>query len=196
MKPIIIAITGPSCAGKDTLMRQIYWELSKDYDKLTKFPDVYYIVSSTTRPPRRNEEDHKDYHFLSNEEFQELIDKGCFLEWAEFRKWKYGTNKFDVCNRPGAINIGVFNLQGIDTLSKQNEFKIIPIYLRVHWKDRLQRSIKREGHLTFEMIRRLITDYKDFKNPWEILHKNDDLLIYSQNYKIDNVMSDILGKIE
>jgi len=46
------------------------------------------------------------------------------------------------------------------------------------------------------MIRRLITDYKDFKNPWEILHKNDDLLIYSQNYKIDNVMSDILGKIE
>lgn len=196
MKPIIITIIGPSCAGKDTLMRQIYWELSKDYDKLTKFPDVYYIISSTTRPPRKGEQNHKDYHFLSKEKFQELIDRDCFLEWTEFRKWKYGTDKFNVCNKPGAINIGVFNLQGFDNLNKQNEFRIIPIYLRVHWKERLRRSIKREGHLTFEMIRRLITDYKDFKNPWEILHKNDDLLIYSQNYKIDNVMRDILGKIE
>jgi hypothetical protein len=46
------------------------------------------------------------------------------------------------------------------------------------------------------MIRRLITDYKDFKNPWKILCQNNNLLIYSQNYNIDDVMQDLLGKIE
>ena len=196
MKPIIIAIIGPSCAGKDTLMRQIYWEFSKDYDKLTSFPDVYYIISTTTRPPRRNEVNHKDYHFVSEEKFQELIDRECFLEWTEFRKWKYGTDILNVCDKPNAINIGVFNLEGLNNLNKQDDFEIIPIYLKVNWKERLRRSIKREGHLTFEMIRRLFADYKDFKNPWDILNKNGNLLVYSQKYNIDDVMRDILGKIE
>lgn len=196
MKPIIIAIVGPSCSGKDTLMRQLYWEFSKDYEKLVNYPDVYYIISSTTRPLRKNEENHKDYYFISEEKFQELIDKDCFLEWTEFRKWKYGTDKLNVCNKTGAINIGVFNLQGIKSLNNQNEFEIIPIYLRVPWKERLRRSIKREEHLSFEMIRRLIADYKDFKNPWKILNKSGNLLTYSKNYNIDDVMRDVLGKIK
>lgn len=196
MKPIIIAITGPSCAGKDTLMRQLYWEFSKDYSKLVAFPHVYYIISSTTRPPRRGEENHKDYHFISEEKFQELIDRDCFLEWAEFRNWKYGTDKLNVCEKPGAINIGVFNLKGINNLNQQDKFEVITIYLIVNWKERLRRSIKREGHLTFEMIRRLIADYRDFKKPYEILAKNNNLLCYTKNYNIDDVVSDILGKIE
>ena len=196
MKPIIIAITGPSCSGKDTLMRQLYWEFSKDYSKLVEFPQVFYIISSTTRPPRRGEENHKDYHFLSEEKFQELIDRDCFLEWTEFRKWKYGTDKLNVCGDPGAINIGVFHLQGINNLNQQDEFEIIPIYLIVDWKERLRRSIKREGHLTFEMIRRLIVDYIDFRKPFEILAKDNNLLCYTKNYNIDDIMNDILGKIK
>ena len=191
MKPIIIAIIGPSCCGKTTFMRKLYWEFSQ-MPFLTMFPDVYYIISSTTRPPRRNEENNKDYHFLSEEKFQDLINRNCFLEWTEFRKWKYGTDKLNVCDKPGAINIGVFNLQGIDSLIKQKEFEIIPIYLKVHWKERLQRAIKREGHLTFEILRRLYTDFKDFrKEP-----NYNNLLCYKDNYNIDDTMKDILGKIE
>jgi len=52
---------------------------------LTMFPDVYHIISTTTRPPRKGEENHKDYHFITDEKFQELIDRQCFLEYAEFR---------------------------------------------------------------------------------------------------------------
>ena len=195
MKPIIIAITGPSCAGKDTLMRQLYWEFSQ-MPFLTMLPDVYYIISTTTRPPRKGEENHKDYHFISDEKFQELIDRERFLEYAEFRGWKYGTDLLNVCEKPGAINIGVFNLQGIDNLNKQDDFIIIPIYLIVNWKERLKRSVKREGHLTFEIIRRLITDYKDFKKPYKILGNSGNLLCYTKDYDIDKVLSDILGKIE
>lgn len=118
------------------------------------------------------------------------------LEWAPFHNWKYGTEKRSVSDKPKAINIGVFNLQGIDSLNNQTDFKIIPIYLQVPWKERLRRSIKREGHLTFEMIRRLFTDYKDFKNPWEILNKSGNLLTYSGDYNIDDVMRDVLGEIK
>ena len=52
---------------------------------LIMFQDVYYIISTTTRPPRKNEENHKDYHFITTEKFQELIDRKCFLEYTEFR---------------------------------------------------------------------------------------------------------------
>ena len=195
MKPIIIAITGPSCAGKDTLERKLYWEFSQ-MPFLTMFPDVYHIISTTTRPPRKGEENHKDYHFITDEKFQELIGRQCFLEYAEFRGWKYGTDLLNVCKKPGAINIGVFNLQGIDNLNKQDDFIIIPIYLIINWRERLKRSIKREGHLTFEMIRRLITDYKDFKKPYKILGNSGNLLCYTKDYNIDYIMNDILGKIE
>lgn len=195
MKPIIIAIVGSSCAGKDTLMRQLYWEFSQ-MPYLITFPDVYYIISTTTRPPRKNEENHKDYHFITAEKFQELIDRKCFLEYTEFRGWKYGTDSLNICDKPDAINIGVFNLQGIKTLNKQEDFNVIPIYLIVDWKTRLIRSIKREKKISLEMIRRLITDYKDFKHPYEILGANDNLLCYTDDYKIEDVMQDILGKIK
>jgi guanylate kinase len=48
-------------------------------------------VSATTRAPRPGEENGVDYHFLTPEEFQDYIDKGAFLEWAEYSGNRYGT---------------------------------------------------------------------------------------------------------
>ena len=79
MKPIIIAITGPSCAGKDTLMRQLYFKFSMG-DMIERFPHVYYIISSTTRSPRPGEKNNRDYHFISNKEFLNKIINFQMLE--------------------------------------------------------------------------------------------------------------------
>lgn len=84
MKPIIIAITGPSCAGKDTLMWQLYTKFYQR-DMIERFSHIYYIVSSTTRPPRVNEVDGKDYHFISNIDFLQKIIHDEMLEWTRFR---------------------------------------------------------------------------------------------------------------
>lgn len=195
MQPIIIAITGPSCAGKDTLMRELYARFYQR-DMTERFQHVYYIISSTTRPPRVNEKEGKDYHFISNISFLQKIINDEMLEWTKFRNWGYGTDKKSVCNKDGAINIGVFNLQGIDNLNQQDDYIIIPIYLIVNWKERLRRSIQREKKLTFEMIRRLFADYKDFRHPWEILGKSGNLLCYIKDYNIDCIINDILGKIK
>lgn len=194
MKPTIIAIIGPSCAGKDTLMRQLYIKFAMG-DMIERFPHVYYIVSTTTRPPRHGEVNHQDYHFVSEEFFDSLIERKCFLEWTQFKDWKYGTDVLAVSDKPDAINLGVFNLEGIKSLQEHDEYNLIIIYLIVNWKERLRRSIKREGHLTFEMIHRLFVDWKDFRHPYEIIGKSK-LLTYTKDYDIDQVLQDIVGKIE
>jgi len=77
----LIVLTGPSGVGKGTLMRLL----------LSRHPELNYSISATTRPPRRGEVDGKDYYFISRSEFQRLIEKGEFLEWAEFAGNLYGT---------------------------------------------------------------------------------------------------------
>lgn len=83
MKPTIIAIIGPSCSGKDTLMRQLFIRFSMA-DLMERFPHVYYIISTTTRPPRKREVNHQDYHFVSDELFDDLIKRKALIEWTKF----------------------------------------------------------------------------------------------------------------
>ena len=58
---------------------------------LDRFPQMALSISATTRRPRPGETAGVDYHFLSPEEFQERIDAGDFLEWAEYAGNRYGT---------------------------------------------------------------------------------------------------------
>ncbi len=66
-------LSGPSAVGKSTVVRRLREEV----------PDLYFSVSATTRAPRPGEVEGQDYHFVSPERFQELIDNGELLEWAE-----------------------------------------------------------------------------------------------------------------
>ena len=77
---ILFVLSAPSGAGKTTLC-----------DSLRKTPDFFYSVSCATRPPRRGEEDGKDYHFISEEEFQSRIKRNYFLENATVHGFRYGT---------------------------------------------------------------------------------------------------------
>ena len=79
----LIVLTGPSGVGKGTLMRLL----------LSRHPELNYSISATTRPPRPGEVDGKDYYFISRDKFQRLIEKGEFLEWAEFAGNLYGTSR-------------------------------------------------------------------------------------------------------
>ncbi|MGA8261034.1 MAG: guanylate kinase [Arenicellales bacterium] len=76
-------ISAPSGAGKTTLARRLNEAL----------PDTAFSISHTTRPRRRNETDGVDYHFVSEKEFRDMVDRGEFLEYARvFGNW-YGTSK-------------------------------------------------------------------------------------------------------
>jgi guanylate kinase len=69
----VIVLSGPSAVGKSTLVRCLRERIS----------DLHFSVSATTRAPRPGEVDGVDYHFVSADRFQQLIDDGSLLEWAE-----------------------------------------------------------------------------------------------------------------
>lgn len=77
----LIVISGPSGVGKGTLCKAL----------LSKFHDLKYSVSMTTRPPRTGEVEGREYFFLSEEEFLERVEKKEFIEWAKVYENYYGT---------------------------------------------------------------------------------------------------------
>jgi guanylate kinase len=72
----IVVLSGPSAVGKSTVVRCL-----RD-----KVPDLHFSVSVTTRAPRPGEVDGVDYSFVTPERFQQLIDEGALLEWAEIHR--------------------------------------------------------------------------------------------------------------
>ncbi len=81
-KGTLVVVSGFSGAGKGTVLAQV----------LTKRPDLYLSVSFTTRAPREKEQDGVNYHFITREEFQARINRGEFLEYAEYVGNYYGTS--------------------------------------------------------------------------------------------------------
>ncbi|ASW96204.1 MULTISPECIES: guanylate kinase [Mycobacterium] len=69
----VVVLSGPSAVGKSTVVRCLR----------ERVPDLHFSVSATTRAPRPGEVDGVDYHFVSPARFQQLIDEGALLEWAE-----------------------------------------------------------------------------------------------------------------
>jgi guanylate kinase len=77
----VFVITGPSGVGKGTLISEL----------LERVPELELSVSATTREPRPGEEDGRDYHFLTTEEFDAKVAAGEFLEHATYAGNQYGT---------------------------------------------------------------------------------------------------------
>jgi guanylate kinase len=85
----VFVITGPSGVGKGTLIRAL----------LERVPELELSVSATTRRPRPGETQGVDYWFMSDEEFQQRIDAGDFVEWAEYSGRRYGTLRSELERR-------------------------------------------------------------------------------------------------
>jgi guanylate kinase len=87
VQPRLFVVTGPSGAGKGTLIRKL----------VAGRPDLAVAVSATTRSRRPGEVDGRDYHFLSAEEFQRRVDAGEFLEHVDYVSGhRYGTLREEV----------------------------------------------------------------------------------------------------
>jgi len=83
---LLIIISAPSGAGKTTICKRL----------LNEFPDLRFSVSCTTRPPRKDEKDGEDYHFISVKDFKDRIEKNEFVEWEEIYDHFYGTSRKDI----------------------------------------------------------------------------------------------------
>jgi guanylate kinase len=87
MKGKLVIISAPSGAGKTTIVRHL----------LDSSINLEFSVSATTRAPRGNEKDGREYYFLSVEEFRKRVKKGDFIEWEEvYKDQLYGTLKSEI----------------------------------------------------------------------------------------------------
>lgn len=105
---LLLVLSAPSGAGKTTLAHRL----------LTALPEAVFSISATTRPPRGEERDGKDYHFLSPSEFQGKIDEGEFVEWAEVYGHRYGTlhKTLNKALEQGQVAIFDIDVQGGSTI--------------------------------------------------------------------------------
>lgn len=83
---LLIVLTGPTASGKDAIMHKL----------LDQNPTWSRIITTTTRPPRNNEIDGKDYHFIDQKSFQDMQKNGKFLETINYSGNYYGTTKQEI----------------------------------------------------------------------------------------------------
>ena len=83
MSGLLVVISGPSAVGKDTIIERL----------LKLDANLRYSVSFTTRPKRDYEVDGVHYSFVTKPNFEELVGRGEFLEWAEYNGYYYGTSR-------------------------------------------------------------------------------------------------------
>jgi len=150
----LILILGPSGCGKGTSIK---------YLKKTH-PEYAYPISHTTRPPRKNEKDGENYHFISKDEFKQKIKAGYFLEWAQVHQDNYyGTDKAEILN---ALKKGKTIIREIDIQGAQSASKLIPkrnlskIFISTKsWSD-LEERIRNRSSISKDEINKRHNSYK------------------------------------
>ena len=151
----IIIISGPSGCGKSTLIHAL----------LAEFPELNFSVSHTTRPPRKNEVPGKDYHFVSEREFQKMLNGGQFVEWAEVHGHHYGTSWKEVRAKSGKGRTLVLDIDSQGARNIQRQFPeamsvfVVPPTLAALKK----RLLLRQGKLDREARQRLDAALKELR---------------------------------
>ncbi len=109
--PLVFIVSGPSGSGKTTLVH-----------RLLDLPGTMLSISATTRSPRHTERDGEWYNFVSEEEFQRMVDRGEFLEHARvFGKHLYGTPSrwLDVARGKGLDLVLEIDVQGAEQVKRK-----------------------------------------------------------------------------
>lgn len=142
----LFVVSAPSGAGKTTLLTRIR----------KRFPQVAYSVSHTTREKRPGEIDGQAYHFVSLEQFKEMIESDHFLEWAPVYDQYYGTSKLfiDQCladQRPVILEIDIQGARKVAQIYPDH----VSIFIMPPSIDVLEERLKQRGEDPAKMERRL-----------------------------------------
>ncbi len=141
---IIFVISGPSGSGKTSVVRRV----------LQEEKGLVFSVSHTTRPPRPGEVDGRDYYFISEEQFREMVERGEFIEWACVYGRYYGTSRRELEQKRKSHDV----LLDIDVQGAESIKKLFPDSVRIFLLppsfQELERRLRQRGDTSEEEIRR------------------------------------------
>ena len=157
---MIIVLVGKTASGKTTVANE-----------LCKHHGYKRIVTYTTRPMRENEVQDVDYHFISDEQFNKMVENNEFTEYKRYNTahgvWSYGSIITLEQEYSDDCYVIILTPQGLKDLSKKIS-RYIAFYLNVDFKTQLER-LKKRGDEEQQIIKRLKNDAKDFKNVVDIV---------------------------
>ena len=163
-------LSSPSGAGKTTLVKKI----SSNQKFITS-------ISHTTRFPRPNEKDGKDYFFISKKKFKNLIKKRKFLEHAKVFRNYYGSSKDFVINNLNKGNNVIFDIdwQGTQKIKKKKlKFKLFTIFILPPSKKELIRRLTKRENKNLNTVHQRMRQFKKDLLKWREYNYvviNDDL---------------------
>jgi len=166
----LVVVAGPTAVGKGTVVARIR----------ERHPDVRFSVSATTRPPRPGETDGEHYFFVTDNEFDRLIETDQMLEWAVVHGHnRYGTPRGPIVE---ALDSGHSIILEIDIQGARNVKRAMPEALLVFlippsWEELVRRLQARGTESPEEQARRLETAKSEFdaQSEFDVTVVNDDV---------------------
>ncbi len=167
----MIVITAPSGAGKTSITKHL----------LTKFPQLCFSASATTRKPRIDETSGVDYYFISSEEFKQKILQDEFVEWEMVYEGKYyGTLKSELKRiwKSGKIPVMDIDVQGAIHVQREYPVNSLFIFIQPPSVEELKKRLQMRGSETIESLDARINKASfelSFKNNFENVIINNNL---------------------
>jgi guanylate kinase len=117
----MLVISSPSGAGKTTLCQRL----------CKAHPDIVLSTSATTRDPRPGEVNGREYHFVTRAEFDDMVKRKAFLEWAHVHEHRYGTPKDEVMGRVEAGRDVLFDIdwQGAQQIAEAAPADVVRVFI-------------------------------------------------------------------
>jgi guanylate kinase len=168
----LIIFSAPSGSGKTTIVKHL----------ISKFPNLGFSISACTRDRRgRNEENGKDYYFLTPEEFKYKIDEKAFAEWEEvYPGGFYGTLKSEVERvwADGKHVIFDVDVKGGVNLKKAYGEKALSIFVKAPSIEELERRLRERGTESEEKLSARVFKMKfemSFQDQFDYVLLNENL---------------------
>tara|TARA_Y100000768_G_C23868443_1_gene629289 strand:+ start:48 stop:644 length:597 start_codon:yes stop_codon:yes gene_type:complete len=179
---LIIVISSPSGTGKTSVCNEI----------LRLDDRIKLSVSYTTREPRDNEKEGKDYFFISHDEFKSEIKNDSFLEYAEVFGNFYGSsfNNVDTLLSKDFDVLFDIDWQGANQVINSKMAKIVTIFLVPPSKDTVLKRLKKRSEETGDDNHSILKRMQQYEK--EISHSNEyDFVVTNDNFKecVDTVIS-------
>ena len=177
-RPLLIVLSGPSGVGKDAILTRMK-ELGYPFE---------YITTVTTRPQRAAERDNVDYHFISAERFQEMIEHKKLLEWAKvYGNW-YGVPKEAVkkaLDRGQDVMVKI-DVQGAATIKKIMPQAVFIFLISPSMEELVERLKQRRTESSFDLALRIKIGEEEIKQLPLF-----DYIVVNKPGEIDQAASDI-----
>ncbi len=177
----VFIISAPSGSGKSTLVARL----------LAKDPGLMFSISYTTRKPRGTEVDGKNYRFVSREEFENMIAKDEFLEWAQVFGNYYGTHRgiLETARDQGRDVVLDIDVQGARQLKDQIP-EAVTVFILAPSRQTLENRLRARGEDQEAVIERRLRDAAEEIRNYEAY---DYVLINRDLERSDAVMTAIVS---